>query len=119
VRRNPLRDEIYYVMTSYVRKHPTARLNSLRDEIHCSKENHYAEKNHSVIKSIARQNPLHGEVLYTTRSKFCSAQLQMEMEQINDKLSFETNPWGCYMLSCHKNNMGANMHDFAKLLTNI
>jgi hypothetical protein len=55
----------------------------LRDEIHCTK------------KSTARKNPLRGELLYTVRRKFCSMQLQMEMEKINDKLPFETDLWRC------------------------
>jgi len=28
-------------------------------------------------------------------NEFCSTQLQMEMEIINDKLPFETDPWRC------------------------
>jgi hypothetical protein len=48
-----------------------------------------------MMKSTVRHNPLHDEVLCAVGRKFYSAQLQMEMEQINDKISFETNPWRC------------------------
>jgi hypothetical protein len=41
---------------------------------------------------------LRDEVLYVALSKFCSMELQMEMEIINDKIQFETNPWRCYTM---------------------
>jgi hypothetical protein len=74
---SPLRDEIHNAMKSTMQRNP------LRDEIHCT------------TKSTSRQNPLRGEIVCATRRKVCSAQLQMEMEIINDKLPFETDPWIC------------------------
>jgi hypothetical protein len=106
VQENPLRDDILCTTESTARQHPmhdnihcamtksTARRNPLK--IHCAtKSTATVRQNPLRDKSTARQNPLHGEVLCATRSRFCSAQLQMEMEQINDKLSFETDPWRC------------------------
>jgi len=65
----------------------------LHDEIHCVTKIHCATE--IPTKSTARQNPLRNEALYAARIKIFSAQLQMEMEIINENLPFETGPWRC------------------------